>query len=263
MTFKILVCIKQVPDTNDIKWTANNTIDRAGMDLIINPFDLGALQMALDIKNSVPDVKITLVSMGPTQAVDSLSYGIAMGADNAYLLCDKKFAGSDTLATSYCLECFVRKFMPDFSLIICGQQAVDGDTAQVPPALAQKLCVPSTVLVTEFLGFESKKLRLVKETPCIKEEVEINTPALIAVNLREALKRPLIEDFMRAQDTCVEILSAADIDASDDKTGFAGSPTIVKKAFRPEISRECRIISDISANEAAAVIAEALKEVGL
>ena len=261
MAFNILVCIKQVPDTNDIKWTANNTIDRAGMDLIINPYDMGALQMALDIKNSLPDAKITLVSMGPVQAVESLSYGIAMGADSAFLLCDKKFAGSDTLATSYCLESFIRKFMPDFSLIICGQQAVDGDTAQVPPALAQKLCVPSSVLVSEFLGFENGKLHLQRETPCHKEEIEMQTPALIAVNSRDFVKKPLIKDFIRAQDTPIQSLSAADIDAKDEFIGFSGSPTIVKKAFRPEITRECRIITDFSAQDAAKLILDEVKGV--
>ncbi len=261
MAFNILVCIKQVPDTNDIKWTANNTIDRAGMDLIINPYDMGALQIALDIKKSHSNTNITLVSMGPAQAVESLSYGIAMGADRAFLLCDKKFAGSDTLATSYCLECFVKKFLPDFSLIICGQQAVDGDTAQVPPALAQKLCVPSSVLVSQYLGIENGKLRLLRETPCLKEEIEIDTPALIAVNSRDYVKKPLIEDFMRAQDTPIQVLSAADIDAKDEFIGFAGSPTIVKKAFRPEIARECRIITDFSAHDAAKLLLDEVKGV--
>lgn len=260
MTFNILVCIKQVPDTNDIKWTANNTIDRAGMDLIINPYDMGAMQIALDVKKAIVDAKITLLSMGPTQAVESLSYGLAMGADEAFLLCDKKFAGSDTLATSYCLECFIRKFMPDFNLILCGQQAVDGDTAQVPPALAQKLCVPSSVLVCEFLEYNDGKLTLKRETPCIKEEIEIKTPALLAVNSRECMKKPLIEDFMRAQDIPVKILSAADIGADDAQIGFAGSPTIVKKAFRPEITRECRIINDFSPEAAAKLLLEAVKE---
>ena len=260
MTFNILVCIKQVPDTNDIKWTANNTIDRAGMDLIINPYDMGAIQTALDIKNTLSDAAITLVSMGPAQAGESLSYGIAMGADRAFLLCDKKFAGSDTLATSYCLEQFVRKFLPDFSLIICGQQAVDGDTAQVPPALAQKLCVPSSVMISDFLGFKNGKLRLLRETPCLIEEVEIAAPALIAVNTRNFTKKPLIEDFMRAQNTPVKVLSASDIDAKDEFIGFSGSPTIVKKAFRPITHRDCRIVNDLSAADAAKLILQSIKE---
>ena len=121
MTFKIVVCIKQVPDTNDIKWTPMNTIQREGMDSVINPFDLGAIQFALDLKKRFNDAQITLVSMGPKQAEESLRYGLALGADEAYLLCDKKFAASDTLATAYCLSCFVGKYVSDVRFYVSAQ----------------------------------------------------------------------------------------------------------------------------------------------
>lgn len=245
MTFKIVVCIKQVPDTNDIKWTERNTIAREGMDLIMNPYDLGAIQMALNVKKYIFDVEIILVSMGPNQAMESLSYGIALGADRAYLLCDKKFAASDTLATAYCLSCFIKKYVPDFNLIICGQQAVDGDTAQTPTGLAEKLSIPSVTLVKKLLSINNEYASIIRETPSAVEEVEVSLPALIAVDNQEILFDPKIKDFMRAQDKEIAVLSACDIDSQECFIGLNGSPTQVKKAFRPEKHREGTILDDV------------------
>ena len=142
MTFKIIVCIKQVPDTNDIKWTEHNTIQRDGLDSIINPYDISAIQFANNFKYVLDDVKITVVSMGPTQAKDALKEAIAIGADEANLLSDKKFSAADTLATAYTLSQFIKSKFPDFNIILCGQQAIDGDTAQTPSSLAEKLDIP-------------------------------------------------------------------------------------------------------------------------
>ncbi len=242
MTFKIIVCIKQVPDTNDIKWTPMNTIQREGMDLVINPFDLGALQFASDIKTRFNDAQIILVSMGPKQAEESLRYGLALGADEAYLLCDKKFAASDTLATAYCLSCFVKTYVPDFNLIVCGQQAVDGDTAQTPTALAEKLGIPSVTLVTEMKSIDREHMTLVRELPSLAEEVDVQFPALAAVNTQIFQKQAKIEDFMRAQDKTIDILTACDIGTEECNVGIKGSPTQVRKAFRPIKNRDSRII---------------------
>lgn len=249
MTFKIVVCIKQVPDTNDIKWTPMNTIQREGMDLVMNPYDLGAIQAALDVKKIFNDSEIILVSMGPHQAVESLRYGLALGADKAYLLCDKKFAASDTLATAYCLSCFVNTHVRDFKLIVCGQQAVDGDTAQTPTAMAEKLGIPSVTLVKEIIKINREQIVLKRELPLKTMEVEVAQPCLIAVDNQSVQNLPKIEDFMRAQDEEIEVLTACEIGSEDCNIGIKGSPTQVKKAFRPMRNREGKVFEDMT-NEA-------------
>ena len=143
MTFKVAVFIKQVPDTDDIRWTEHNTIQREGLESVINPYDIGAIQLAKNVKFLLNDCEITAVSMGPLQAKEALKEALAMGCDKAFLLCDKKFAGSDTLATAYVLSQFINTHLNDFDLIICGYQAVDGDTAQTPSSLAQKTQYPA------------------------------------------------------------------------------------------------------------------------
>ena len=133
----IIVCIKQVPDVDDIKWTKENNLDRTNMLSKINPYDEYALDVAINIKSKFKNVKITVISMGPNQAKEVLNYALAKGADRAILLSDKAFAGSDTLATSKILACAIQKYCSDFNLILTGQLAVDGDTQQVPLSLAQ------------------------------------------------------------------------------------------------------------------------------
>ena len=163
MSFKILVCVKQVPDTSDIKWTINNTIQREGLDSIINPFDAGAISFANEIKQQLAQLNInthiSVVSMGPKQADKSLRTALALGADKAYLLCDNKFSGSDTLATSYTLSQFIKTKINKFDIILCGQQAIDGDTAQVPSELAQKLNIPEITYVTNLLDVNNDSIK--------------------------------------------------------------------------------------------------------
>ena len=135
---KIVVCIKQVPDTADIKWTENNTLKREELDSVINPLDEYALETALKIKDNYPDIEITAISMGPKQAENSLSEALAKGCDKAALICDKKFAASDTIATAAIISSAIKNNIP-CDLIICGQYATDGDTAQTGPGIAEKL----------------------------------------------------------------------------------------------------------------------------
>ena len=131
---KILVCIKQVPDTTDIKWTENNTIQREGVESVINPFDVYALEEALKLKRSLENVEITALTMGPSQAVDMLKKAIAIGCDKGVLISDRKFAGADTYATGKTIAAAIKSKLSDFDLIICGQFAIDGDTAQTGPS---------------------------------------------------------------------------------------------------------------------------------
>ena len=135
----IVVCIKQVPDTGDIRWTKENNLDRANMLSKLNEQDEWALDYAVKIKNKFKDVRITALSMGPNQAKEALEYALAKGADSAILLSDKLFSGSDTYATAKILACAISKYLGDFDLILTGQMASDGDTAQTPVSLAQML----------------------------------------------------------------------------------------------------------------------------
>ena len=144
---KILVCIKQVPDTADIKWTENNTIQREGVESVINPFDIYAIETALEIKKSCENVEITALSMGPLQAEEILRKAIAVGCDNGVLVSDKKFAGADTYSTGKTIAAAIKTFCQDFDLIICGQFATDGDTAQTGPTIANNLNIPQVTYV--------------------------------------------------------------------------------------------------------------------
>ena len=147
---KIIVCVKQVPDTADIKWTENNTLNRDGVESVINPCDLFATETALRVKDRL-GAEITAISMGPKQAESALREVISMGVDNAYMLTDRFFAASDTAATARVLAKSIQEKCSDFNLIFCGQYASDGDTAQTGPSLAQNLGVS---LVTNVKSIE-------------------------------------------------------------------------------------------------------------
>jgi len=151
---KILVCIKQVPDTDDIKWTENNTMQREGVESIINPCDLYAIDEALKIKNTLKNVELTALTMGPLQAKDMLKKVIALGFDRGVLLSDKKFAGADTYATGRTISAAIKSKFSDFDLIICGQYAIDGDTAQTGPSIATQLNIPQITFVKSIERFD-------------------------------------------------------------------------------------------------------------
>jgi len=238
MTFKIVVCIKQVPDTNDIKWTKNNTIQREGLDSVINPCDISALQFANNFKYVLSDVEIIAVTMGPNQAQSALKQAISISADKAYLLCDKRFAGADTLATAYTLSKFVETICPDFNLILCGHQAVDGDTAQTPSSLAEKLSIPQITNVVGVSDISFSESTWIRNMDNQREIVKISHPALVAISNIDLEIIPNINAYIKAQNASIMVLSADDIDADESKIGLKGSPTQVKNAYRPVISRE-------------------------
>lgn len=237
MTFKIIVCVKQVPDTNDIKWTEHNTIQREGLDSIINPYDVAAIQFANNFKYVLDDVEIIAVSMGPLQAKQALKEAIAIGADEAYLLSDKRFSAADTLATAYTLSQFIKTICPDFSLILCGQQAIDGDTAQTPSSLAEKLGIPQITNVIWSKSITELNSTWTRITNNEREDIKILHPALVAVSNTELEIIPNINGYINAQNTEINILNADDIHAEPSKIGLKGSPTLVKKAYCPSITR--------------------------
>ncbi len=246
MTFKIVVCIKQVPDTTDIRWTEHNTIQRDGLDSVINPYDIGAINLANYIKSLNKEVQITVVTMGPFQAQDALREALAMGCDEAYLLSDKKFSGADTLATAYTLSQFIKNIVPDFKLVICGQQAVDGDTAQTPSSLAEKLDIAQATNITKLINFSDDCVILKKETQFCTQEIKLPLPSLVAFSCNNTEINPDISSYIRSQNSQIKILNAEELSVSEDNIGLKGSPTQVKKAYRPVITRTTELLEEAS-----------------
>lgn len=231
---KIALCVKQVPDTNDIRWTENNTIQREGVESIINPFDVYALELALDFKRKTfEDVEITAFSMAPPQAVPMLKKTLALGCDKAVLLSDKKFSGADTYATALTLSTAIKKEIPDVDLVICGQFATDGDTAQTAPNIATFLNLPQVTYVKEFLGYDNKKVILKRELNDGIEIVSANLPTVLCV-LQSDFEptRAKINDIIDSGKKEIKILDMESLGLSSEKVGIKGSPTYVSKAFR-------------------------------
>lgn len=235
----IVVCIKQVPDVDDIKWTKENNLDRSLMLSRINKFDEWALDWALNIKHKFIDVKITAISMGPKPAVDVLNYALAKGCSRAILLCDKKFAGSDTLATSKILSKAIAKYVPDYNLILTGQLAQDGDTAQVPVSLSQLLNILDVTNATEIINADKDNIIVRQKLDNKINIYEVKTPCLVAIKEECSNQyKPRIQDYVRAQSRGVEEYNFKDLNLESDDIGVVGSPTTVYKAFRPEINKE-------------------------
>ncbi len=237
---KILVCIKQVPDTTDVKLDPKTgALIREGTAAVLNPDDRHAVEAALGLKKT-DTTTVTAISMGPPQAVDVLTEAIGMGADAGVLLSDKAFAGADTWATAFTLGKAVQKCR-DFSLVICGRQAVDGDTAQIGPQLADFLGIPQ---ITAVCGIESMDADRIVARQVIdggRRRLETPLPALITVV--GEVNRPRYPDVGRLIDACrdhrsIRIWNAADIGVTVDQVGLAGSLTEVVKTEAPSFKRE-------------------------
>ncbi len=254
----IVVCVKQVPDVDDIKWTKENNLDRSAMLSKINPQDEWALDWAMNIKSKFKNVKVSAISMGPIQAKEVLNLALAKGADRAILLSDKAFSGSDTLITAKILTSAIRKYLNDFTMIITGHLACDGDTAQVPVSLAQLLNIPDAVGVDEIFNAD-KNVALVSQ----KQGSEINifevvNPSLIAVK-KECKEKaiPKIDDYIRAQNRGVEVYNAQDLGFDKSEIGVIGSPTMVAKAYKPEINKNTIEIETDYVNKLAELLLKA------
>ena len=256
---RIIVLAKQVPDTRNVGKDAmkeDGTINRGALPAIFNPEDLNALEQALRIKDKCPGTTITMLTMGPGRAAEIIREGMFRGADNGYLLTDRAFAGADTLATSYALSMAIRK-IGDFDLIIGGRQAIDGDTAQVGPQVAEKLGLPQVTYAEEIMKIENSKITICRGIAGGVETVEAPMPLLITVNGSAAECRPrnakLVQKYKRAlgvQEKAeiakagqplpyeddykqypylnIEEWSVADVDADVVQCGLSGSPTKVK-----------------------------------
>lgn len=235
----ILVCVKQVPDTTEIKIDpVKNTLIREGVPSIVNPFDGYALEAAARIKDAHPDTEIVVVSMGPEQAKNALKECLAIAADKAYLVSGREFGGSDTLATSYILSETIKEIERregKFDAIFCGKQAIDGDTAQVGPEIAEHLDYPQVTYGLE-AELDGETLKIKKETEDGAEIVAIDMPCLITFTKPAWDPRfPTIKRKMAANRAQIPTLAPADLTGIDlTRCGLNGSPTKVKKTFVPQ-----------------------------
>lgn len=259
----ILVCVKQVPDTTEIRIDPEtNRLIRDGVPSIVNTFDGYALEMAARIKDNRDDVKIVVVSMGPEQAKEALKNCLAVGGDEAYLISGRKFGGSDTLATSYILSCGIKKIEEKegkFDLILCGKQAIDGDTAQVGPELAEWLGLPQITYALTAEEVTDDHIQILRETEDGQEVVEASFPCLITATKPNFDPRlPKIKDKLAARKKEIAVLSEDDLNIDLTKCGLGGSPTKVKKTFVPPVKQGGEIIKADTPEEAAQILADKL-----
>ncbi len=263
----ILVCVKQVPDTTEIKIDpVTNTLIRAGVPSIVNPFDAYALEIAARIKDKNPGTKITLLSMGPEQAKAALKECLSVGGDKAYLVSDRAFGGADTLATSYTLMTAIQKLEETegkFDMIFCGKQAIDGDTAQVGPEIAEHLDYPQVTYAVE-ASLEGDEVYVKRETGEGFEVLAVKTPCVVTVTKPSFSPRfPTIKSKMAANRAVIPTLTAQDIPVDPACIGLKGSPTKVKKSFTPPQKQGGITIKEDSAETAAAKLFESLSAVGV
>ena len=262
----ILVCIKQVPDTTEIKIDpVKHTLIREGVPSIVNPFDACALEMAVRLKEKEGG-KVMVVSMGPAQAQNALKECLSVGADQAFLVTDRAFGGSDTLATSYILSRAVRaveqKTGESVDVIFCGKQAIDGDTAQVGPEMAEHMDLPHVTLATG-VEMADGKLRVQRDTDEGHDIIEVDLPALVTVTKTSYDPRyPSIKSKMAANRAVITEITNSDPDmiCDQERLGLNGSPTKVKKTFTPDQTKPGVIISNETGPDAAAKLAAMLSD---
>jgi len=233
---KIVVCIKQVPETTEVKINPQtNTLMREGVASITNPFDEFALEEALLTKEKHGG-EVHVLSMGPPQAIEVLKNALALGADKVYLLSDAAFAGADTLATAYTLAKTIEK-IGGVDLVICGKQAIDGDTAQVGPGIATRLGIPQLTYVAKVREIDPAKKKIVVERMLEngREVVESSLPAVITVvkDINEP-RLPSLLGIKKAAKATIPTWTAKEVGVDENRVGLKGSPTWVWKIFSPE-----------------------------
>ena len=230
---KIVVLAKQVPDTRNVgkdAMKADGTVNRAALPAIFNPEDLNALEQALRLKDTIEGTTVHVLTMGPGRAAEIIREAMYRGADGGYLLSDRAFAGSDTLATSYALSCALRNL--EYDLIICGRQAIDGDTAQVGPQIAEHLDLPQVTYV-ENLEFDgSRTFTIRKSTEDGFQLVQVDAPCVVTVLATANKARYMsVRGIVEAYNKEVEVWGFEHISVEEEKLGLKGSPTRVWKSF--------------------------------
>ena len=259
---EIVVCVKQVPDTTEVKIDpVTNTLIRQGVPSIVNPFDKNAVEAALRLKEA-QDGKVTVITMGPPQAKEALKECLAMGADEALLISDRAFGGADTLATSYTLAAAIRK-IGTVDMIICGKQAIDGDTAQVGPEIAEHLGWAQVTCVSE-IDIVDQTVKLEREQEEGYELIETHLPVLLTVlkSINEP-RLPTVKGTMKANRKEIPVWTAADMDVDPARLGLKGSPTQVRRIFTPPQRVQGQLIQAGSAREAAGLLVKKLTDAKL
>ncbi|MPW26526.1 electron transfer flavoprotein subunit beta [Alkalibaculum sp. M08DMB] len=240
---KIIVCIKQVPDTNEVKIDPKtNTLIREGVPSIINPDDKAAIEEALKIKDK-QGAEVTVLTMGPPQAEYALREGLAMGADKGILLSSRSFAGSDTWATSLALSGGIKK-IGNYDLIFCGRQAIDGDTAQVGPEIAEHLDLPQITYVSKIRSINKEKAVVERALEDGYEVIEVTLPAVFTI-IKES-NNPRYPNIGRIIDVfdnmSIDVWDEIMIKLESEKLGLKGSPTQVLRTFTPPIKAPGKMI---------------------
>jgi len=252
--YKIIVLAKQVPDTRNVgkdAMKADGTVNRAALPAIFNPEDLNALEQALRLKDKNPGSTITIVTMGPSRAADVIREAMFRGADGGVLISDRAFAGSDTLATSYTISLALKKLKP-FDIVICGRQAIDGDTAQVGPQVAEKMGISQVTYAEDIISISEKDVKIKRRLERGIEVVSSAKPVLVTVhssapecrsrNAKFTMKykhaktpselQTADQDYEKIQKQCpylcIEEWNVSNLDAESEKLGLTGSPTKVK-----------------------------------
>ena len=261
----IVVCLKQVPDTNEVKINKETgTLIRDGVPSIINPDDRNALEEALKMKDELGAV-IKVISMGPPQAKSALKEALAMGADEAYLISDRAFGGSDTWATSTIIAAAIEK-VGKYDVIFCGRQAIDGDTAQVGPEVAEFLGIPQVTYAKE-VKVQDDKLLVTRYTETGDYLIEAKMPVLLtAIKELNNPRYPSVKGILEAYnngDAKITVLTLADLDVDTTQIGLKGSPTNVYKSFVPVKDKHNEIIEPINKKEKAEKLIEILFDLKL
>lgn len=293
MPYHSIVLVKQVPDTHNIHGDVmkeDGTINRAALPAIFNPEDLNALEMALQVKDRYGGT-VTVLTMGPATASEVLRDALYRGADRVVLLSDRRFAGADTLATSYTLKCAIEK-IGQYDLVFCGRQAIDGDTAQVPPQTADKLGIPQITYAETIVNLEGNEIVVERAFPLGKEMVKCALPCLLTVvnsanrprppSVRKVIEKKLaatpseyksllsqwgefeteekLDAYLAAHDLKISVWTADDLNVEPERLGLNGSPTQVYKVNYVVLeSMESKEIS-ADAEGIAALMQELVKE---
>ncbi len=232
MSFRIVVLAKQVPDTHNVgadAMNADGTVNRAALPTVFNPEDLKALEMALRVKDRMSDATVTVVTMGPPRAAEIIKDAMSRGVDDGFVLSDARFAGADTLATSYALSQAIKQ-IGKVDLIFGGRQAIDGDTAQVGPQVAEKLEIAQITYAEELLSVDDKSITIRRRLERGTEVVKAPMPVLVTVtSAGDDCRFPNAHRLLRQAKDEVRMINADSIDADLDRLGLKGSPTKVKR----------------------------------
>ncbi len=251
---KFVVCVKQVPDTENVETDPETgTLKRGGVAAVINPFDMFAIEESVRMKKRFGG-EVTAVSMGPPPASYALKDCVAMGVDSGLLLSDRAFAGADTVATAYAIAQGIKK-MGEYDVVLCGVKTVDGDTAQVGPMVAEELGIPHVCYVSKIVDIKDGKMLVERGLDDRKQTLSVKLPALITVTKEiNEPHYPTLEEKLSSKEKEIEMKNAEQVDAKPERLGLNGSPTQVVKVFPPEKKKKGEIFEDTPATSAGKVI---------